>query len=172
MALIAQSLNFRGLLLKRGFWLYVWQIRAPSGTCVYYIGRTGDNSTATASSPLNRAGMHYDTNPKAKGKRLIHRIQAQGWDPEQCEYRLAAVGPLFREESTLQEHKPIRNVVATLEHAVAENFRSRGLSVLGVHHASKKAPLDQSIFSEALQAMNDALFPASANAPATNQVAD
>lgn len=151
----AQSLTFSGPLLKRGFWLYVWEIRGGNEV-VYYVGRTGDSSSPYASSPFNRVGMHFDIRPNAKGNSLIRRLRERQFDPEHCEYRMVTVGPLFPEQPTFEDHKPYRDIVATLEHALAAELRSRGLIVLGTHHPS--APLDQVLFDSALMAIDDALF--------------
>jgi len=155
MPLSAQSLSFSGPLLKRGFWLYVWEIQGVNEV-VYYVGRTGDSSSAHASSPFNRVGMHFDIRPNAKGNSLIRRLRERKLDPECCEYRMVAVGPLFPEQPTFEKHTPYRNVVATLEHALATELRSRGLIVLGTHHPS--APLDQTLFASALHTIDGALF--------------
>jgi len=141
--------------LRRGFWLYVWEIQGIKDV-VYYVGRTGDSSSANASSPFNRVGMHFDIRQNAKGNSLIRRLRERQLDPEQCTYRMAAVGPLFPEQPTFEKHVPFRNIIATLEHALAEEIRSRGYEVLGTHHAS--APLDQELFTRALKAINDSLF--------------
>jgi hypothetical protein len=155
MPLSVQSLSFSGPLLKRGFWLYVWEIKGVSEV-VYYVGRTGDSSSANASSPFNRVGMHFNLRPNAKGNSLIRRLRDRKLDPEQCEYRMVAIGPLFPEQTSFEEHTPYRNVVATLEYALAEEFRSRGLIVLGTHHPS--APLNQMLFANALKKINATLF--------------
>ena len=56
--------------------------------------------------------------------------------PEDCAFRMAAVGPLFPEQENFEDHRIVRDKMATLEHEVAEALRSRGLHVLGVHSHS------------------------------------
>ena len=60
------NMTFDGHLLNRGFWLYVWRIQGPVSHHVY-VGRTGDSSSAHASSPFKRIGQHLDPSPNAKG---------------------------------------------------------------------------------------------------------
>jgi hypothetical protein len=43
-----------GGVLRRGFWLYVWEVIAPTREGFLYVGRTGDSSSANAQSPFNR----------------------------------------------------------------------------------------------------------------------
>jgi len=52
------SISFDGGILKRGFWLYVWEVTAPNGARLYYVGRTGDSSSTNAQSPFNRMSQH------------------------------------------------------------------------------------------------------------------
>jgi len=155
MELTSQHLSFSGPLLERGFWLYVWEIRGVSEV-IYYVGRTGDSSSANASSPFNRVGKHFDIRPNAKGNSLIRRLRERGLKPERCVYKMIAVGPLFTEQPTFEKHKPFRDTVATLEHALAENLRSRGKAVVGSHHPS--APLDKALFDKVLQNVNASFF--------------
>jgi len=53
------EMSFDGHILQRGFWLYVWRIEFE-GKQYYYVGRTGDSSSAHVSSPFNRIGQHLD----------------------------------------------------------------------------------------------------------------
>lgn len=157
MTLVCHSIQFNGRLLKRGFWLYVWQIRHGE-EIVYYVGRTGDSSSRNAGSPLSRINMHFDLRPNAKGNTLIRRIRDRGFNPELYEFRVVAVGPIFPEQLSFDAHKPFRDVVATLEHALAAHYRNKGCEILGVHSAA--APLDQSLFDEALRLFDSSLFAA------------
>ena len=150
-----QILSFHGPLLQRGFWLYAWEV-AYAGAKFYYVGRTGDSSSKNASSPFNRVGMHFDIRPNAKANSLLRRLRAQGVPPEQCEYRMAAVGPLYPEQDDFLSHKPYRDIVATLEYEVASTFRDRGLHVLGEHH--RGTALDEELFATVLAEIDNALF--------------
>lgn len=39
------TVTLDGAMLRRGFWLYVWEITTPNGDKVLYVGRTGDSSS-------------------------------------------------------------------------------------------------------------------------------
>jgi len=150
-----QVLSFSGPLLQRGFWLYAWEI-SHTHVKYYYVGRTGDSSSKHASSPFNRVGMHFDIRPNAKGNSLLRRLRAQGLCPEECEYRMAAVGPIYPEQQDFAAHKPFRDIVATLEHEIADTLRKRGLIVLGEHH--RGSALDEKLFGQVLGEIDNALF--------------
>ena len=100
--------------------------------------------------------MHFDIRPNARGNSLTRRLWERGLNPEHCEYQMVAVGPLFPEQGTFAKHVPFRDTVATLEHALAEELRSRGLHVMGKHYSA--APLDQKLFAAALQTIDGYLF--------------
>ena len=51
-------LTLPGPMLRRGFWLYVWQVEDSEGGEWLYVGRTGDNSSPHASAPYTRMGQH------------------------------------------------------------------------------------------------------------------
>jgi hypothetical protein len=152
--LSTQSLSFNGALLKRGFWLYLWQVRAKRRT-VYYVGRTGDSSSRYAGSPFGRVGMHFDLRHTARANSLIRRLRVENLDPESCDFRLVALGPIYPEQMTFELHVPIRNAIATLEHELASVLRERGFEVLGKHYPS--APLDKRLFRRVLRQLDASL---------------
>lgn len=125
-------LRFPGALLKRGFWLYAWRIRCGDKE-FYYVGRTGDSSSRYASSPFSRLGRHLDLRPTATANMLLRHIRRLGLDPEGCDYELLAFGPLFPEQSTLDLHRERRDIIAPLERALVELFRTSGHVVVGKH---------------------------------------
>ena len=129
------SVRFDGALLRRGFWLYAWKVVSGSRT-VFYVGRTGDSSSNNAASPINRVGTHLDARPNAKANSLTRRLIQTGLKPEECHFHMAAVGPLFPEQVDFEAHRPIRDIMASLEHIVASHFRGQGYEVLGVHVAA------------------------------------
>ncbi len=131
----ARTISFEGELLRRGFWLYAWKI-VCSEKVVYYVGRTGDSSSCNAASPFNRIGNHLDLRTNARANTLTRRLIEAGMRPEDCTFRMAAVGPLFSEQLTFEEHKGFRDQLATLEHEVARSLRSKGYTVLGIHSGS------------------------------------
>jgi hypothetical protein len=130
----AYSIKFHGGVLKRGFWLYVVDIRPPAGRYLY-VGRTGDSSSANASSPFVRIGQHLDSRPNAKGNTLSRNLRQAGIDPSLCGMEMIAIGPIFPEEHEFASHRPIRDQVAALEYALAQALRERGHRVLGKHSA-------------------------------------
>ncbi len=135
----AYTIRFEGRVLSRGFWLYVVAIESPAGPRLY-VGRTGDSSSPNASSPFARIGQHLDARAHAKGNALGRNLREAGLDPTQCSFNMIAVGPVFAEVKDFEAHKPIRDQVAALEHALASHLRSNGHVVLGNH--SSRVPVD------------------------------
>jgi hypothetical protein len=126
------SMSFDGNVLARGFWLYVWDIRGPSFRRLY-VGRTGDSSSPNAQSPFKRIGQHLDPSPNAKGNALGKQLSRAGIDPLECKFEMLAIGPIFPEQDTMDQHKPIRDQVAVLERALADFLRQQGYDVPGSH---------------------------------------
>jgi len=127
-------MEFSGKLLKRGFWLYIWDIKGDRRHL--YVGRTGDSSSVNASSPFRRIGQHLDTSLNAKGNALGRQLKKAGIDPETCTFEMIAIGPIFEEQDTRPAHDPLRDKTAALERALAEELKQRGYEVLGVHQSS------------------------------------
>ena len=148
-------MEFTGKLLKRGFWLYVWDIK-ESGRRHLYVGRTGDSSSPHASSPFRRIGQHLDSRLSAKGRALANRLKREAIDPETCTFEMTAVGPIFAEQQTMPEHKPFRDRTAALERALAEELKRRGYHVLGTH--PKAAEVDHLLMEEINEKLG-AFFP-------------
>jgi hypothetical protein len=126
------SMSFDGHLLERGFWLYVWDIRGSSSRQLY-VGRTGDTSSPNAQSPFWRIGQYLDPRPNAKGNALAQQLGRAGIDSSTCSFEMTAVGPIFPEQESFEEHRPPRDQMAALERALAERLRGRGYDVLGTH---------------------------------------
>ena len=104
-------MEFSGRLLKRGFWLYIWDIREQNQRRLY-VGRTGDSSSPHASSPFRRIGQHLDTRLNAKGNALGRQLASRGINPEACTFEMTAIGPIFDEQKTMHEHEPFRDKTA------------------------------------------------------------
>ena len=138
------SLTFGGELLRRGFWLYVWEIKTSENVYLYYAGRTGDSSSVNAQSPFNRMGQHLGFNDKSNV--LRRRLRGRGIDPEDCEYRLVAHGPILGETSDRDEHRKLRDIIAALEKALAEAMCAAGYTVINTVKCRK--PLDELQFEE------------------------
>jgi hypothetical protein len=110
-----QEARFHGAILQRGFWLYVWEVTTHEGEVVYYVGRTGDNSSTKAQSPYSRLGQHLGF---AKNTNALRKyLEKNGIEPVDSAYRLVALGPLEAESTaaTRQEHDERRDRIAAME---------------------------------------------------------
>jgi hypothetical protein len=148
-------MSFDGQVLERGFWLYIWKISTSRDEYVY-VGRTGDSSSPNAASPFRRIGQHLDSSDNAKANSLARRLRECGINPLDCKFEMYAIGPLFPEQDSMEKHRPIRDKVAALEHALGETLRAREYNVLGTQRSRKQ--LDQQIFEKVLRAI-DQFFP-------------
>lgn len=145
------SMSFDGQLLKRGFWLYVWEIEGPLSTYLY-VGRTGDSSSPHASSPFNRIGQHLDPRSSAKGNALGKQLQKAGVNCLDCRFEMVAIGPIFPEQATFDAHVPARNRMAAIERSIADELRQRGHVVLGTHPRAEKP--DECILDQIRKILN------------------
>ena len=148
-------MEFSGKLLNRGFWLYIWDIKEDEARHLY-VGRTGDTSSANASSPFRRVGQHLDMSLHAKGNALGRRLKEAGINAANCTFELVAIGPIFKEQSTLSEHNPLRDKTAALERALADELKLRGYEVLGVHPRANRP--DPELFKQVV-AVVESSFP-------------
>jgi hypothetical protein len=150
-----QELRFHGDILKRGFWLYVWEITPPSGEPLYYVGQTGDSSSTKAQSPFNRMGQHLGF---AHNSNMLRRhLGAYHIDPEQCMFRLVALGPLEAEATGpgREEHDRRRDHMAAMERALAETMAAAGCLVM--NRSRSRKVLDAERFGEVRAAFATAL---------------
>ncbi len=139
------SIAFDGELLQRGFWLYVWKITHDK-VKYFYVGRTGDNSSANASSPFRRMGMHFDLKDNATANCIVRHLKNKTIDPLSCFYDLLAYGPMFPEQKNMEQHLMYRDMTAALESELARNIKALGHEVIGKHPTGK--PFDKSMFSK------------------------
>ena len=129
------QLTFPGPMTQRGFWLYVWRIQYPQGELLY-VGRTGDNASPNAASPIKRMGQHLDA--KNLGNALRRHLRHQDIEPEDCDhFELIAYGPMFPEETTWTEHIPPRDIMAALEKKLADSLEANH-TVMNKVYAKKK----------------------------------
>lgn len=138
MRLRVSRATFDGLILKRGFWLYVVEIVTSSGRHVVYVGRTGDTSSPFAASLFTRMTGHLSDRKSAKANSLLKRMIEQDLACEDCSYRFVGIGPVFDQQTSMEAHKPLRDQMAGLERAVADHLRQRGYAVLGDHPKPRK----------------------------------
>lgn len=140
------EVRFNGGVLQRGFWLYIWEVTPLKGRALYYVGRTGDSSSTNAQSPFNPMGQHLGF---ARNSNMLRRhLGEQGIEPERCDFRLVAVGPLEEESqaSSRDEHDDRRDRVAAMEKALAETLTAAGCRVMN-RVVSRKA-LDGARFAQ------------------------
>ncbi len=124
---------FDGAILKRGFWLYLVDVVTTGGRRAVYVGRTGDTSSPYAASLFARMTGHLNDRKSARANSLLKRLVEQDLACEDCSYRLVGIGPIFKQQATMDEHKPLRDQMAGLERAVADYLREKGYDVLGDH---------------------------------------
>ncbi len=148
-------MEFSGKLLKRGFWLYIWDIKDDRRRSLY-VGRTGDSSSPHASSPFRRIGQHLETRLSAKGNALGRQLKSAHIDAERCTFEMFAIGPIFAEQTTMPDHIPLRNKTAALERALADELTQRGYTVLGTHPCP--AEPDAALFEQIVEEI-EPLFP-------------
>lgn len=137
---------FQGEILRRGFWLYVWELMPRDGRSLYYIGRTGDSSSTNAQSPFNRMAQHLGF---ASNSCMLRRhLGMHGVRPEECSFRLVALGPLEAESTatTRDEHDQRRNLIAAMEKALADTFAACGCLVM--NRVGCRMPLDARRFKQ------------------------
>jgi hypothetical protein len=135
------AMSFHGEILQRGFWLYLWDVRTGRERYMY-VGRTGDSSSANAASPFQRIGRHLEFRGNAKANSLSRQLKAVAADRSKCSFEMTAIGPLFEEQGTLEEHKPYRDRVGALETALAQRLRDRGYKVISTHTAGQVPELE------------------------------
>ena len=150
----AHRVQFKGALLQRGFWVYVWRVRHRGGELLY-VGRTGDSSSQFAASPFARLGQHLDIRSTASANMLLRHLWKRRLNPLSCTYSLVAVGPLFPEQRNLRTHRPFRDRVAAIEAALARQLRADGYKVVGTHPSSQET--DGALYRTVLRRVRTAL---------------
>jgi hypothetical protein len=153
MTAATHELAFDGGLLRRGFWLYVWEITCD-GRVLYYVGRTGDSSSLNAQSPFNRMAQHLGFRKESNA--LRKQLDDRGIAPEQCRFRLVAHGPVLDEGKTREEHRPRMQKTAAMEKALAQAMCAAGYDVL--NSVKCRVPLDQVAFAAVRKAFEES-FP-------------
>jgi hypothetical protein len=154
---VLHELQFDGSVLRRGFWLYVWEVTPVGQPPLYYVGRTGDSSSTNAQSPFNRMGEHLGF--AEKSNMLRKYLRKWQLEPEACSFRLVTLGPLEQESEAVgrAEHDQRRDVVAALEKALAGAMRDVGYRVM--NEVSSRKRLDLERFNDVLGAFAEK-FPA------------
>jgi hypothetical protein len=143
------KMSFQGEILKRGFWLYVWQINSERK--YLYIGQTGDSSSPFASSAFIRAARHLDLKDTAKSNSLFRKLKTADIDYLNCQFEMLAIGPIDEEQQAMPEHSPLAAKIRALEGALANELKNRGYEILSTHHKIKN--LDDVLFRKVLIAI-------------------
>lgn len=138
------KLEFDGAILARGFWLYIWEISTPDDEKLFYVGRTGDSSSANAQSPFNRMGQHLGRNEKSNV--LLRHLKMKNIEPEKCKFQLFSYGPILIEAKSREEHRTSRDSVAAMEKALADAMQAAGYRVMNTVACRK--PLDVKLFDD------------------------
>ncbi len=134
-------MRFDGEVLRRGFWLYIWDIRFQNQRFTY-VGGTGDISSVNASSPFARIGRHLNPNKNAKGNSIATRLKDNNIDQCECSFDMVAIDPIFPEvedkdkDKDKAEHKRLALIVGRLEGELARILKARAnrtYVVLGKH---------------------------------------
>lgn len=146
MAASMQVVEFDGGFLKRGFWLYAWEVMVPGGATILYVGRTGDSSSANAQSPFNRMGQHLGR--AVNSSMLRNHLARREVEPEDCTFRLIAHGPVLPEapRDDMAEHKQRRDLVAGIEKRLAVDLKAAGYDVVNTVTSNK--PVDENLYAE------------------------
>lgn len=136
-------LTLPGPMLERGFWLYVWEVNRTNGVPLYYVGRTGDNSSPHASAPYTRMGQHLGT---AKNQNALRRqLGNRNVELADCiDFELVSHGPIYPEiehdgadRATLfQRHVPFRNQVGAMEKLLCDGMKAGGYDVMNTVNCS------------------------------------
>src|ERR1700692_3765781 len=125
-------MEFDGGVLERGFGFFVWRIGNGTKTLLY-VGRTGDSSSCHASSPFKRIGQHLEVGRNAKGNALGRQLEREGVSPQECRFKMVAIGPVFAEQACMEQHRIYGDQTAALERALSDRLKARGYRVIGSH---------------------------------------
>ena len=130
------QLSLPGLMLRRGFWLYVWKVNGSAETLLY-VGRTGDNSSPHATAPYTRMGQHLGF---AKNQNALRKhLEKRGLTVEDSlSFDLLAHGPIYPEvqkdgsdrNTLMDRHKPMRDQVGAMEKLLCDGLKAASYDVM------------------------------------------
>ena len=142
-------ISLTGNVLRRGFWLYVWEVIPKTGDPVLYVGMTGDSSSPNAQSPFTRFSQHLGTNRHANA--LARHLKARNIEPTECRrFELVAYGPVLEEADEMEQHRPLRAKVAAMEKALCDSLTGAGYNVL--NNVQCRAAIDVQLWNQVLEA--------------------
>ena len=136
------AISLPGTMLQRGFWLYVWRIRAQ-GETMLYVGRTGDESSSHASAPYDRFGQHLGRNDRQNALRRNLEKRAITL-PQADHYDFLFYGPIHPEAADMVAHIPQRDAVAAAEKKLADSLSAAGYTML--NRVNCRRPLDPALW--------------------------
>lgn len=138
------AISLPGVMLQRGFWLYVWRIRAQ-GETMLYVGRTGDESSPHASAPYDRFGQHLGRNKMQNA--LRRNLETRGITlPQVDHYDFLFYGPVHPEAADMAAHIPLRDAAAAAEKKLADSLTAAGYTVL--NRVNCRRPLDPALWDQ------------------------
>ena len=144
------SLSLPGVMTQRGFWLYVCKITSPEGKLLLYVGMTGDKSSGSTGSPLERMAAHLGRNPNSSAIKN-NLEQKVGLTPEQCRsFEMIAHGPIFPATDDPQKFGESWDKVAALERALKGALEAAGYHVLS--NAGKDQQCDPELWRKVQEA--------------------
>jgi hypothetical protein len=151
------TVTLDGGILRRGFWIYVWEITTPEDGQLLYVGRTGDNSSPNAQSLFNRLAQNLGT--PANASMVRNNLENRGIDLTQCHFRVVGHGPIFDEvlNKDFEAHKPLRDEIGAIEKQLADDLEAAGYDVM--NKVKWKPPLDPELY-EPVRAAFATEFPA------------
>jgi hypothetical protein len=88
-------------------------------------------------SSASAAILTYAQTPKAI--RSARRLRDNGLKPMECSFEFLALGPLFPEQQTTEQHRSFRDRTGALEALLTNELRDRVYEVIGIH-ASRGKP--------------------------------
>lgn len=146
------TLSFDGVMLSRGFWLYVWEVTSKDGRMVHYLGKTGVKHTRMIPSPYIVASFQlgHSTNNNA----LRRHLERVGLDPGQCRFRFHAYGPIF-DAGTRKAHGEQCDIMAGLEAGLSDALLKAGYDLL--NPLNRRIPVDEKLFERVLEAFSEPL---------------
>lgn len=142
MKLTMHEISFKGGMLARGFWLYVWEITKPDGGLIYYVGRTGDKASGVCQSSFDRFSKHLGAN--SNNNALQRHLKKHKLQPEYCSFRFHVLGPILADSKL--NHGEKCDMADALEKALADSMSAAGYELLNVVNSQK--PLNKKLWKQ------------------------
>jgi len=124
--------RYEKALIERGFFLYACYVRHKENTWIY-LDRIGDNDSPFSASPSSRLGRRTNLRPIDAATMLRRHLMKHYPNLRSCPHLLTGVGPLFRQQQTLKDHRRICDRIALIEAKLAQDLRNDGYKVVGRH---------------------------------------